>query len=144
MKITYAKAAAEDIGPVYELCRKLIHDYEQPETIDYPRVMNWVRRKIENSIGEYTAVYADGRKAGYYHFYRNADGMFEIDDLYIFPEFQGRGIGTEVIRKCCAAVHEPVMLYVFIRNERAVSLYKRLGFEVAQRVGDSRYIMKYI
>ena len=34
------------------------------------------------------------------------------------------------------------MLYVFIKNEKAVSLYKRLGFKVTETIHNSRYIMK--
>ena len=92
MELTYKSAKAEDIEPVYALCKALIEKYEQPETVDLPKVLRWVRHKIETSIGEYTVVCADGRKAGYYHFYKNEDGMFELDDLYVFPEFQNRGI----------------------------------------------------
>ena len=97
MNITYQKAIPEDIEPIYELCRQLIHDYKELESIDYPRVMNWVRRKIESSIEKYTVVYANGCKAGYYHFYK---------------------------------------------NEKAVSLYKRHGFQVIDTVHNSRYIMR--
>ena len=139
MNITYQAAKPEDIEPIYALCKALIHRYERLETIDYDRVMAWVRRKIEASISEYNVVYADGQKAGYYHFYKNDDGQFEIDDLYVFPEFQNQGIGSGVIKKCCASVNAPVMLYVFIENQRAVSLYKKLGFEVTQTVHGSRY-----
>ena len=142
MPITYRKATADDIEPIYTLCRQLIHDYEQLESIDYPKVMAWVRQKIEASIEEYTAIYYQGQKAGYYHFYQNEDGQFEIDDLYIFPAFQNQGIGSAVILKCCASVNAPVMLYVFIRNHRAVSLYQRLGFEIVQTIHNSRYIMR--
>lgn len=142
MEITYKTASIEDIAPIFELCGQLIQKYERLETIDYPRVMQWVRKKIERSIGEYTAIYVEGQKAGYYHFYRNGDGQYEIDDLYVFPDFQNKGIGSAVIGKCCASVDAPVMLYVFIANERAVSLYERLGFEIVETVGDSRYIMR--
>ena len=87
-------------------------------------------------------ISADGRKAGYYHFFRNEDGIPELDDLYLFPEFQNQGIGSAVIEKCCDEVLEPVMLYVFIRNNRAVSLYQRLGFEIVETIKESRYILK--
>jgi len=142
MNITYNKATNVDIEPIYAFCKKLINDYEQLDSIDYTKVMNWVRKKIENSIDQYTVIYANGKKAGYYHFYKNNDGQFEIDDLYVFAEFQNKGIGSAVIKKCCSSVNEPVILYVFINNKRAISLYKRLGFQVTETIHNSRYIMK--
>jgi len=142
MKLAYSVATAEDIPVLYRFCKKLIDDYEDITTIDYDKVLCWVRRKLELCIGEYTVISADGRKAGYYHFFRNEDGIPELDDLYLFPEFQNQGIGSAVIEKCCDEVSEPVMLYVFIRNNRAVSLYQRLGFEIVETIKESRYIMK--
>ena len=142
MEITYRRATDADIAPIYAFCEKLIQDYEQLETIDYPRVMHWVRNKIERSIDEYTAVFLRDQKIGYYHFYQNDDGEMELDDLYIFPAFQNRGIGSEVVQHCCRSVTEPVMLYVFIANQRAVSLYRRLGFVISETIGSSRYIMR--
>ena len=43
MKLLYEKTSDEDIEEIYELCKQLIHDYEQLDTINYPKVMNWVR-----------------------------------------------------------------------------------------------------
>lgn len=142
MNITYQTATEADIVPIYELCRSLILAYENLESIDFSQVMQWVRRKIEKSIGEYTVICADGQKAGYYHFFRNDDGKFELDDLYIFPAFQNQGIGSGAVKKCCASVNAPVMLYVFIKNTRAIALYQRLGFEIFETVHGSRYIMR--
>lgn len=141
--ITYEKATSNDIDQIYQLCRQLIDDYENVDSIDYDRVLKWVRRKIEGSIDEYTVVYAADKKVGYYHFYQNEDGVYELDDLYIFPEYQNQGIGSSVIQKCCTSVNAPVMLYVFINNKNAVSLYQRLGFEIMQTVNGSRYIMQH-
>ena len=142
MEITCRTANVEDIDAIYAFCKQLILNFERLESIDYSKVMSWVRKKIESSIDEYTVIYANEQKAGYYHFYKNDDGLFEIDDLYIFPEFQNQGIGSEVIKRCCASVNSPVVLYVFIENKRAVSLYKRLGFEITETIHSSRYIMK--
>lgn len=140
--ITYEKAATCDIERIYRLSKRLIDDYENIESIDYDKVLKWTRRKIEKWIDEYSVIYSDRKKAGYYHFFKNEDGEYEIDDLYIFPEYQNQGIGSEVIKKCCLSVNAPVMLYVFIKNEKAVVLYKRLGFEIVQTVNSSRYIMR--
>ena len=142
MNITYKQAKTQDVDRIYHLCKALIDQYENTDEIEYDKVLRWVRKKLESSISEYTAVYADGQKAGYYHFFQNEDGEFEIDDLYIFPEFQNRGIGTAVIQKCCREARRSVMLYVFVRNHRAVSLYKKLGFQIAKNIKDSRYMMK--
>lgn len=141
-RITYGKATDSDVDEIDALCTTLIRTYENAEDLDLARVLRWCRRKIENSIEEYTTVYLDGSKAGYYHFYKNQEGEYEIDDLYILPAYRGKGIGTAVIDRCCAAVDAPVMLYVFVRNERAVSLYQRLGFSVVRTVGTSRYVMQ--
>lgn len=143
MTLSYRSAQPEDIDQIYLLCKELIQNYEQLDSIDYPKVLCWVRQKIESSIGEYTVLCADGMKAGYYHFYRNEDGLLELDDLYLIPPFQNQGIGTAVIQKCCASTTEPIMLYVFTRNTRAVALYERLGFQITETVHQTRYIMRY-
>lgn len=142
MRITYEIATSSDIERLYLLCRQLIDDYENIECIDYEKVLRWVRQKLETTIDEYTAVYAEGQKAGYYHFFKNENGEYELDDLYIFPQFQNHGIGSAIIEKCCRSVTEPVTLYVFIKNGKAVSLYERLGFVIVETVRGSRYIMK--
>ena len=68
--------------------------------------------------------------------------MAKYFDDHMFSEFQNRGIGTAIIEKCCASVEEPVVLYVFIKNKKAVLLYERTGFEIAETIKDSRYVMK--
>lgn len=143
MTLTYEKAQAEDISRIYDLCKQLIDQYENTAQIAYEKVLAWVGRKLEAQIDQYTAVFADGQKAGYYHFFRNEDGQMELDDLYIFPDLQKKGVGTAVVKKCLAEASEPVILYVFIRNTGAVQLYERLGFQVTETVGNTRYIMTH-
>lgn len=142
MILTRQNADTSDIEAIYLLSKKLIDDYEDTSNIDYDRVISWVYKKIKESISEYTRVYLNGVLAGYYHFYKNDDGIYEIDDLYVFDKFQNCGIGTQIIKECIS-LNEDVMLYVFIKNEKAVSLYKRLGFEIVETVHETRYIMKY-
>lgn len=142
MTLSYKKAEKEDIERIFLLSKKLVDDYENVDRIDYDRVLKWLRRKIEDSFFEYTAVYADSREAGYYHFFLNEDGKYELDDFYIFPEHRNLGIGSEIIEKCCSSVNKPVMLYVFVKNTRAIALYKRHGFSITETIDDSRYIMQ--
>ena len=142
MIITYEKATRDDIENIYHLCKSLINTYENIESIDYHKVLKWAHNKIEKCISEYTAIFADGKKAGYYHFYINEHGEYELDDLYVFHEYQNRGIGSEIIKKCCESTDKQVTLYTFIKNDRAVALYKRHGFEIVNNISKSRYLMK--
>jgi ribosomal protein S18 acetylase RimI-like enzyme len=146
MNITYSEAKNGDIQPIYQLCKQLIDKYENVDCIDYERVLQWVRNKIENSIREYTVVSVDNQKAGYYHFYKNENGEYELDDLYIFPDYQNKGIGSEIIKKCYNLIDAPIILYVFIKNQRAVSLYQRHGFVITEErkyeEGTTEYVVK--
>ena len=141
MDITYRKAEKVDIEAIYKFSEELIYRYEDTSAIDMARVLPWVRKKIENNIGEYTCILADGKKAGYYRVHTENEET-EIDDLYLLPEYQRQGIGTSVIQKCCAESALPVFLYAFVKNHDAVRLYKRLGFEIAETVRETRYIMR--
>ena len=140
MRLSYQLALPEDVDTIFRFNKDLIDRYENIQDISYDDVLGWVRRKIEKAIHTYTRIYADGVHVGFYRFVANEEKM-ELDDLYIFPEFQSRGIGTCVIEKCCVETEKPVMLYVFIRNTGAWKLYQRLGFEIRENIHDSRYIM---
>ena len=110
MNLSFKQAKQEDIEVIFHLCKQLIDDYEQLETIDYSKVIEWIYKKIEKSIDEYTVVYYHFQKVGYYHFYKNTDNVYELDDLYIFSEFQNLGIGTAIIAHCLKSVNDSVML----------------------------------
>lgn len=140
MNLQYLPATQQDTEIIFGLSRDLIHRYEDLSAIAYDRVMDWVHRKIQENIHSYTCVYLDDQKAGYYRFIPEGDGM-ELDDLYILPQFQGRGIGTAVIAKCCEQTQLPIMLYVFTKNIRAIALYERMGFRIDRTVSPTRCIM---
>ena len=58
---------------------------------------------------------------------------FKINQLYILPECQGRGIGA-VCMKCiiddASLEQKPVTLQVLKINTRATAFYQRLGFTI--------------
>lgn len=55
-----------------------------------------------------------------------------LEDLFILPEFQGRGIGSEAIKLLESTVKqysESMYIEAAARNERAIRLYRRLGYD---------------
>lgn len=141
MNIGFEPATVDDAALIFALNQSLIEQYEDLGRVDYPRVLDWVRRNVAAHVGEYSRMLADGSIAGYFRFHPVGEKM-EIDDLHVLPAYRSQGIGTAVIRKCIAETGSPVILYVFIRNTRAVALYERLGFQITQTVWDSRYLME--
>ena len=139
MKITCIPADETDIQTIFDLNRDLICRYEDTAAIDLSRVLAWVRRKVEENIAEYRRILCDGVHAGYYRLCSGDLGR-EMDDLYIFQEYQNRGIGTAIIRRC--SVEGPLTLYVFTKNTGALALYRRLGFREIRTVGATRLILR--
>lgn len=77
----------------------------------------------------YQKVLIDGLFAGALAIVRETDQV-TLSEILIAPEFQGRGIGTEIlldVLKSSADCQMPVKLQVLHQN-RAMALYKRLGF----------------
>lgn len=141
MDLIYVPAEESDVESLFQFNKDLIDRYEDISKIDYSKVLSWVLNKLRKQIGEYTRVCLNNQKVGYYHFHP-VDRKMELDDLYLFPLYRNRGIGSEIIRKCVAETDLPIFLYVFIKNTGAVSLYKKLGFHIAETVRETRYIME--
>lgn len=145
MDLTFQPARQEDLEALYTLTKELIELYEDQHQVDSAKIMAWVHRKLEIHIQEYTSIFSDGKKAGYYHFFAHDGHRMELDDLYVFPSYRSRGIGTAVIQKCCAETNQPILLYVFQNNTRALALYQKLGFQIqcqTSQVSNTRLILQ--
>jgi len=69
-----------------------------------------------------------------------AKDHLHVMDILLLPEFRGRGIGSDVLRGVIAEASArtvPVRLFAAPR-ERAIELYRRLGFQEKQ--GDNVHI----
>lgn len=141
MEISYYPADESDIAPILAQSLALVERYEDFSWIDKEEVLSWLRRKTEKRIGEYRRILCDGVPAGWIR--ASDEGkQLELDDLYILPAYQNRGIGTAVLQKYLAESAKPIYFYVFTRNTGAIRLYERLGFHVRERVGETRLIME--
>lgn len=143
MRITFKNAANTDIGKIFDLNKNLIEQYETNKNLDFPKVFDWVRKKIEKNIESYNCIYLDEIKTGYYYLHDQGEKL-ELDDFFVFNEFQSTGIGTKVLNYIYSTAkgrNKDVFLYVFAKNKGAINLYLRNGYKFTKNIGNSRYIM---
>ena len=70
---------------------------------------------------------------------RLEDSNLHIGRFFINPQKQGRGLGSQALRKFVSLVFEDadidtISLNVFEANQRAQNLYQKEGFEIVQMV----------
>ena len=141
-ELTYRIAQVEDVPVIFSLSKDLIDRYEDLSLIDYEKVMAWVEKKVRSNIGRYTCVFMGETKVGYYCFTKDGS-QWELDDLYILPQFRSRGIGSQVVKSCLKTADAPVFLYVFTANTGAIRLYEKLGFRESETVSPTRKILRW-
>ena len=134
--INFKQATIEDIDVIYELSKDLIFKYEKQGNLDF--ILKWMYTKIKNHIEEYQVIYQNNVKVGYFRLFMQ-DEYKELDDFYIFEEYRNQGIGTEVLNQICK---EPIQLYVFDENIKAIALYERFGFRIIKDLNNGRSIMR--
>jgi ribosomal protein S18 acetylase RimI-like enzyme len=106
-------------------CAPLAHSDES--------VRNWVRQRLIPAGGTTVAV-VDGVIVGFLSVSSDADSS-SIEQLYLHPEWVGRGLGTQLLEHARAELAPPIRLYTFQCNQRARQFYERRGFR-AIKFGD--------
>ena len=142
MTLRFVPAVPADLETLYELNRQLIDAYEDLRPIDYPTVLTWVHRNLEQNLPHFVRVLADGVLVGYYCLRPERESM-ELDSLFVLPPYQNREISTQILKQCLEESDVAVLLCVFRKNTRAAALYQRMGFRVIKEVGATRWIMEH-
>lgn len=81
--------------------------------------------------GSIFCVEVDGVCVGMIQLLEHADAI-EVGEIQIDPPYQGRGIGSTLLRDTVSKAHargKKVSLATGLKNHRAFSLYRRLGFD---------------
>jgi ribosomal protein S18 acetylase RimI-like enzyme len=99
-------------------CASLAHSDED--------VREWIRRVLIPAGGATVAV-ADGLVVGLLAVSTGPDGSW-IDQLYVLPEWVGRGIGSRLLDLARRELLLPIRLYTFQCNQRARCFYESRGF----------------
>jgi ribosomal protein S18 acetylase RimI-like enzyme len=88
--------------------------------------------------GDWQIITADGIAVGLLHTEHRPTELY-LARIELHPDHQGRGIGSQLIRTLVLQAHQqgrPLVLDVLAVNQRAITLYRRLGLHEVGRHGD--------
>lgn len=141
MKYELIKSSNKDIDRLIEYKKITIYEYAKDlsdEEID--KINNYVTSGVPKLINDYYNIIVDGIIVGCILLTNKDDGKL-LDEIYLDKEFRNKGIGTSIIKDIINN-NDIVYLWVYKENEKAISLYKKLGFNVIDET-ESRYYMRY-
>lgn len=116
---------------------KVFSEQEHPTTFRY-----FKNRVFEDAIKShvYTLLYTiDDKDVGYAHL--DFEGRHYLG-ICVLPEYQGRGIGTKLLKMILKLARTDVYLTVDTSNITAISLYKKHSFECIE-TRESNLLFKY-
>lgn len=103
---------------------------------NYYSDINFARLHDDPNISSFVAE-VKGHVVGYARGKINQDqNRFYLESLYVLPEFQGKGIGAELLKMVEAKAKElqylEIWLGVMVQNIPSLEWYKKLGFQFVE------------
>ena len=131
MEIETREYTPEDYGFVYDLKKESYLSYVS-------RIWGWNEEKqvdyfntyIEQVKGNMKIIVADGVKIGMINWSTN-ENTYEIENICLSPEYRNKGIGTQLLIVIIETCTYPMIQLQVFKDNPAISLYQRLGFQVA-------------
>lgn len=104
------------------------------------RINNYVDEHIPVEITDYKIIMCNKNKVGCLLVAKKDDGVI-LDEIYLEEEYRNKGIGTDIIKNILK-INPIVNLWVYKKNIKAISLYKKMKFKIINKT-ENRYYMKY-
>ena len=141
MKYELVNATNEDIEYVKQAKLYSIFNYaDNLPKEEVLKINKYVENNIPIEIFDYKIVKSDNKKIGCL-LVTKKDGDTFLDEIYLEAEYRNKGIGTSII-KDILKTNSTVYLWVYKKNINAISLYKKMNFEILNET-ENRYYMKY-
>mgnify|MGYP000296300884 CR=1 FL=1 len=142
--LTFKPAMDAQYDEFFQLMQQQAADYLQP-TMELMQITPEQARLLFGHVGQVYGIYQEDQLAGFY-WIEERDEILHLHGLVLREEFQGRGIGTEVLemlerdyRSRMAAIE----LGVHQSNAKAELLYERLGYQTVKYLPElGFYIMQ--
>ena len=141
MNYKLIKSEYTDIEKLIEYKKRTIFEYAKDLSEDETnKINNYVKNNVPKLLNDYSNIIVGNKVIGCLLLTDKDDGIL-LDEIYLEEEYRNKGIGTDIIKKVLSD-NNIVYLWVYKDNNKAISLYKSLGFTVIEET-DSRYYMKY-
>ena len=141
MKYELVQSSKNDFNKIKEYNKKTIYQYANDLSEEEINEINdYVNKTIPKELANYQNIIIDDKMIGCLLVTNYEDGR-EIAELYLEEEYRNKGIGTKIINNIIKE-NNILYLWVYKKNKKAISLYKRLGFIIIDET-TSRYHMKY-
>jgi len=129
------KVSTEAMKPVHEALHPGEEFNHETEFLKYRKEFDGKKVQI---------IQYQGRDVGRLRVERRPDSIY-VGGIQIFPEFQGKGIGTALFTELVQESEQtnvPITLEVHDVNEGAINFYKKLGFKESGKKGNQT-VMKF-
>ncbi len=141
MEYKLLKSSSNDVNRLIEYKKRTIYEYAKDLSAEEINKINrYITSEVPKLIDVYCNIMVDNKIIGCLLLTNKDDGKL-LDEIYLEKVYRNKGIGTEIIRDILSN-NDIVYLWVYKENEKAISLYKKLGFNVIDET-ESRYYMKY-
>ena len=141
MNYKLVKSKEIDINRLIEYKKQTVYSYAHNLTDEeINKINNYIKNEVIELLEYYNNIIIDNKIIGCLLLTNKDDGKL-LDEIYLEEEYRNKGIGTDIIKNIINN-NDIVYLWVYKENIKAVSLYKRLGFNIIEET-DTRYYMKY-
>ena len=141
MNYKLIKSSSDDIEKLINYKKKIIYEYAKNlSENEINDINNYVEDKVPKLINNYFNIVVDDKMVGCLLLTDINDGIL-LDEIFLEEEYRNKGIGTDIIKNVISN-NAIIYLWVYKENLKAVSLYKKLDFNVIEET-ESRYYMKY-
>lgn len=96
-----------------------------------PWTENGLRSELHNKLAVFCVAEQNGQVLGYAGM-QCVTGECYINNIAVFPQFRGMGIGTQLVQMLIEQAMQRdgifISLEVRVSNKQAISIYRKLGF----------------
>ncbi len=136
------KSEKRDIEKLIEYKKRTIYEYaENLSNEEIIKINNYVETNIPKLINNYCNIIVNEKIVGCVLLTDIDDGKL-LDEIYLEEQYRNQGIGTDIIKNILNK-NNIVYLWVYKKNIKAISLYKKMGFNIIKET-DTRYYMKWV